>query len=114
MSAPTSQHRHCDCGSSSGQRQRQPGAASILRTLLSKVSGTLSNLFIGLIKLYQWLVSPVLGGRCRFYPTCSEYAKQALKEHGIVRGSLLMIKRLARCHPFCEGGVDLVPNKKVK
>jgi len=61
------------------------------------------------IKLYQLSVSPVLGPACRFVPTCSEYAYQAISTHGVRRGSLLAIKRLMRCHPFNPGGFDPVP-----
>jgi len=62
-----------------------------------------------LIKLYQYLISPWLGSNCRFYPTCSEYAVQALNHHGCVSGSLLTLKRICKCHPFHSGGVDPVP-----
>ncbi len=69
-----------------------------------------------LIHLYQRLVSPLLPPACRFHPTCSAYAASAIKEHGPVRGGSLAIRRLLRCHPFCEGGIDPVPEprKKVK
>ena len=66
-------------------------------------------LLIGLIRLYQRLLSPVLGPRCRFHPTCSAYAVQALEHHGVVRGSFLAARRIARCHPFRPGGYDPVP-----
>jgi hypothetical protein len=61
------------------------------------------------IKLYQLSISPVLGPACRFVPTCSEYAYQAISTHGVRRGGLLAIKRLLRCHPFKPGGFDPVP-----
>lgn len=64
-----------------------------------------------LISLYQMSVSPVLGNRCRFHPTCSEYAKEAIALHGILRGAALGVRRLLRCHPWHEGGFDPVPNK---
>ena len=63
-----------------------------------------------LIRLYQLLVSPWLGPRCRFYPSCSHYAIEALDEHGLWRGGWLALKRLARCHPFHSGGYDPVPH----
>lgn len=62
-----------------------------------------------LIRIYQITISPVLGPACRFEPTCSEYAYQAISSHGWMRGSLLAIKRILRCHPFNPGGVDPVP-----
>ena len=62
-----------------------------------------------LIKLYQRTISPLIGPRCRFYPSCSQYAAQAILKHGVLRGSWLAIARLGRCHPFHPGGVDLVP-----
>ncbi|HEX4375602.1 MAG TPA: membrane protein insertion efficiency factor YidD [Steroidobacteraceae bacterium] len=62
------------------------------------------------IRLYQLLLSPLLGPRCRFYPSCSHYALQALDEHGAWRGSWLALKRLARCHPLHPGGYDPVPH----
>lgn len=64
-----------------------------------------------LIKAYAYLVSPWLGNRCRFHPSCSVYAAQALDEHGIVKGMYLAIKRLLRCGPWSEGGEDPVPKK---
>jgi len=64
---------------------------------------------ITLIKGYQYLISPFIGPTCRFYPSCSAYAEEALKRHGVARGLWLSTKRLARCHPFSTGGVDLVP-----
>jgi uncharacterized protein len=61
------------------------------------------------IRLYQWTVSPLLGPRCRFYPSCSCYAHTAIERYGAWRGTWLGIKRLLRCHPFAEGGYDPVP-----
>ena len=70
-------------------------------------------LLIRLIRLYQRLLSPLLGPRCRFHPTCSTYAVQALERHGVVRGSVLAARRIARCHPLNEGGFDPVPPEKI-
>lgn len=64
---------------------------------------------IALVKFYRLAISPLLGPRCRYYPTCSEYALIALQHHGALKGSWLAIKRIARCHPGCEGGIDPVP-----
>jgi putative membrane protein insertion efficiency factor len=63
----------------------------------------------GLIRLYQLLVSPLLGPRCRYWPSCSEYAAQAIHEHGPARGLRLAVQRLLRCHPWGGAGVDPVP-----
>lgn len=62
-----------------------------------------------LLGAYRRLVSPLLPPACRFYPTCSAYAAEAVRRHGALRGSLLAAKRLARCHPLCAGGIDPVP-----
>jgi putative membrane protein insertion efficiency factor len=62
-----------------------------------------------LIRLYQWTVSPLLGPACRFYPSCSQYALEALLRFGMLRGGALALKRLARCHPWNPGGFDPVP-----
>jgi putative membrane protein insertion efficiency factor len=60
-----------------------------------------------LIKLYQLALSPLLGPCCRFYPTCSHYALQALDKHGVLKGLFLILKRLIKCHPWHPGGIDL-------
>ncbi len=62
-----------------------------------------------LIKVYQYLISPLIGPRCRFLPSCSDYTLQALARHGLARGSWLAIKRIARCHPWGDSGYDPVP-----
>lgn len=64
----------------------------------------------GLISGYRRYISPLLGRHCRFYPSCSQYAYEAIAKHGMARGSLLAVKRLAKCHPFHPGGVDHVPD----
>ena len=66
-------------------------------------------LITALIRVYQYTLSPLLGPSCRFYPSCSEYAHQAITRHGPLRGLLLAVKRILRCHPFHPGGVDPVP-----
>ncbi|HOV59897.1 MAG TPA: membrane protein insertion efficiency factor YidD [Candidatus Hydrogenedentes bacterium] len=69
----------------------------------------MTRILKGLIRLYQRFVSPLLGDRCRFYPSCSQYALEALKVHGLVRGCALATWRLLRCQPLCKGGYDPVP-----
>jgi putative membrane protein insertion efficiency factor len=66
-------------------------------------------LALGLIRLYQRAISPLLPPACRFVPTCSAYAFEAIERHGVWLGSWLAVRRLARCHPFCAGGFDPVP-----
>lgn len=72
----------------------------------------MNAVLIVLIRCYQWTVSPLLGPRCRFYPTCSHYAVEALQKHGTMRGGYLAIRRLGRCHPWHPGGVDPVPEPR--
>ncbi len=67
-----------------------------------------------LIRAYQLFVSPLLGPRCRFYPSCSHYAMEAIELHGALRGTWLAIKRIGRCHPWNEGGFDPVPCNSMK
>ncbi|MFZ5899117.1 MAG: membrane protein insertion efficiency factor YidD [Bacillota bacterium] len=68
----------------------------------------MTALMIGLIRIYQLAVSPLLPACCRYYPSCSEYAVQALRKHGPFRGSLMAARRLLRCHPWSPGGYDPV------
>jgi putative membrane protein insertion efficiency factor len=67
-------------------------------------------LLAGTIRLYQLLISPLLPPACRFYPSCSAYAREAVIRHGALKGSWLGLRRLARCHPWNDGGVDFVPD----
>jgi putative membrane protein insertion efficiency factor len=71
-------------------------------------------LAIKLIHVYRYLLSPWIGNQCRFYPTCSHYAEEAINLHGITRGSYLTVRRLLKCHPWHEGGLDPVPEKTTK
>ena len=65
--------------------------------------------FIALIRLYRYAISPLLGNSCRFHPSCSEYAIEALQRHGFMAGIWLAMRRVARCHPWHPGGFDPVP-----
>lgn len=76
------------------------------RGLLSRM---LSGLLVLLVRAYQATLSPLLAGHCRYVPTCSEYAIDAMRTHGPIRGTRLAISRIARCHPFVKGGYDPVP-----
>ncbi len=69
----------------------------------------MKTLLLALLRAYQYLLSPWIGGSCRFWPTCSEYSREAIESHGAARGSYMTIARLARCHPYGAGGVDPVP-----
>lgn len=64
---------------------------------------------MGLIRFYKIAISPFLGSRCRFYPSCSEYTLEALQKHGLLRGSWLSLRRIGRCNPWHAGGFDPVP-----
>ncbi|MBK8182410.1 MAG: membrane protein insertion efficiency factor YidD [Candidatus Competibacteraceae bacterium] len=72
------------------------------------------TLLIALLRAYQLLISPLLGNHCRFYPSCSEYAREAIERYGVWRGAGLAIRRLARCHPWHPGGIDPVPESSPK
>ncbi|MCJ7815495.1 MAG: membrane protein insertion efficiency factor YidD [Xanthomonadales bacterium] len=69
----------------------------------------MSKLLQLLIRAYQLLLSPFLGSHCRFTPSCSKYASEAITRYGAWRGTWLAVKRIGRCHPFCDGGYDPVP-----
>ncbi len=66
---------------------------------------------LSLIGIYRYLISPLLGSHCRFYPTCSHYAEDAYKRYGFLKGSYLTIRRLLKCHPWHAGGIDPVPDE---
>lgn len=77
-----------------------------IRTILFYLIG---GPLIVLIRIYQWLISPMIGPKCRYQPTCSHYAVEALKKHGPFRGFWLAIRRISRCHPWGGSGWDPVP-----
>ena len=74
----------------------------------------MARLLILLVKGYRLFLSPWLGSSCRFEPTCSVYALQALQRFGAAKGSYLMLHRIGRCHPWCDGGLDPVPEASAK
>ena len=67
------------------------------------------TLAVFLIRVYQWTISTLLGPNCRFYPSCSQYAAEAIERFGVLRGAWLAVKRIGRCHPWHPGGYDPVP-----
>jgi putative membrane protein insertion efficiency factor len=69
----------------------------------------MKRLLLAMLRFYKLAVSPYLGDRCRFYPPCSDYAREAIQYHGAARGSYLAVRRICRCHPFSAGGLDPVP-----
>lgn len=73
----------------------------------------MSRFLVWVIGLYRRFVSPLLPPRCRYHPTCSEFAVEAIRSHGARAGSLLAVRRIGRCHPWSAGGVDHVPPRKV-
>ena len=77
-----------------------------MKRIAGFVRGLLKKIIILLIRGYQIFISPIMPGKCRFYPTCSTYFVQAVEKYGPFTGSLLGIKRLLKCHPFHEGGYD--------
>ncbi|MDY7542165.1 MULTISPECIES: membrane protein insertion efficiency factor YidD [Cryobacterium] len=83
-----------------------------MKTVLAWVLLLPRNLGVVLLRVYRAVISPLYGDVCRYYPSCSAYALGAVQEHGLVIGSGLAARRLARCHPWAEGGVDDVPLKR--
>ena len=73
------------------------------------IEQTVTSSVLAVIRCYQVTLSPLLGPACRFYPTCSEYAKEAIEHYGMVKGTGLAVKRVLRCHPFHPGGYDPIP-----
>jgi uncharacterized protein len=72
------------------------------------------RLVVYLVRGYQLLLSPFLGSNCRFYPTCSSYMIEAIELHGVLRGLWLGLRRLSRCHPYHQGGIDPVPGSELE
>jgi uncharacterized protein len=74
----------------------------------------MAKILIGFVRAYQLLLSPLIGMHCRFQPTCSHYMVDAIKRFGAVRGTWLGLRRISRCHPYAKGGLDPVPELKIK
>ena len=74
----------------------------------------MKKILILLIRFYQKFISPMFPAKCRFYPTCSQYTLEAIKEYGAMKGTYLGIKRILKCHPFHEGGYDPIPKRENK
>ena len=72
----------------------------------------MKTIMLFLIKVYRFFISPLLGDNCRFQPTCSEYAVEAIEAHGALKGGYFSIRRIIKCHPFYPGGYDPVPSQQ--
>lgn len=79
------------------------------RTVIGKIEAAIVKVFILLIRLYRRFISPLFPSCCRFTPTCSAYAIEALRKYGLLKGTFLAVKRILRCNPYCKGGYDPVP-----
>jgi uncharacterized protein len=80
-----------------------------MKWLWNMVKTAIGSLFLALIKVYQYLLSPILGASCRYTPTCSAYGVEAIKKYGPFKGGWLTLKRIGRCHPWGGHGPDPVP-----
>ncbi|MDG1688156.1 MAG: membrane protein insertion efficiency factor YidD [Gammaproteobacteria bacterium] len=74
----------------------------------------MAKILVGLIRAYQFLISPLLGSNCRFHPTCSRYMMESIGRFGVIRGTWLGLRRLLHCHPWHKGGNDPVPELKIE
>tara|TARA_A100001388_G_C28673529_1_gene452794 strand:- start:198 stop:464 length:267 start_codon:yes stop_codon:yes gene_type:complete len=83
----------------------------MLHNLINNLEKYSVRILLFLINIYKVLISPYLGQNCRYHPTCSTYAKEALQIHGLKKGIALSLKRISKCHPFGGSGVDLVPER---
>lgn len=89
-----------------------PESSKAVMPGLAGITGIPGRVIIAVIRLYRLLLSPWLGNQCRFYPSCSHYAEEAVQHHGALKGSALTLRRLAKCHPWHEGGCDPVPSPR--
>ena len=89
-----------------------------LKRFSAMIEGFLIFIILSFIKFYNFFISPMLGIKCRFLPTCSEYSQESFKKHGLIKGVFYSLKRILRCHPIkilgAGDGLDLVPEKKFK
>ena len=101
------------CPKATGRRETIKKTALEGR-FIQRISSCLNpkNILLAAVKLYHLCISPWFPPCCRFQPTCSNYAQEALHEHGLIKGLILSFLRIIRCHPFCKGGHDPVPPKK--
>ena len=97
---------------SNGSNRYVTALSSNIERLAEVIGRSIVICLLMLVRGYQLMISPFTRPRCRFQPTCSEYARQALKEHGLAQGLWLSVKRIGRCHPLSDGGVDLVPKPR--
>ena len=90
----------------------------VLKNFNAMIETFLISVIIMLIKFYNYFLSPLLGVKCRFLPSCSEYCQESLKKHGIINGGFYSLKRISKCHPIkilgAGSGIDLVPEKNLK
>ena len=90
----------------------------VLKNFKALIEKFLILLFLSLLKIYSYFISPLLGVKCRFLPTCSEYSQESISKHGLTKGGLYSLKRILKCHPVkilgASDGIDLVPEKKIK
>lgn len=89
-----------------------PHSSQSERTSTTQRTGIIAQLLLGIIRFYRYFISPMLAPRCRFNPTCSRYALDAIQIHGALKGSWLALKRISKCHPLHAGGDDPVPPAK--
>ena len=78
---------------------------------MEQAGGKMRKILIALIGVYRYLISPLMGNHCCFYPSCSDYAQTAIRRFGVLRGSWMSLRRIGKCHPWHEGGIDPVPEK---
>jgi putative membrane protein insertion efficiency factor len=97
--------------SSMGTRSAGPASGKRPIAVREEAKSAATWVALAFVRFYQIFLSPFLGGACKFYPSCSNYAQEAIAKHGAKRGGMMALKRLGRCRPFTQGGVDLVPDE---